>query len=44
MPEYNCQLTYHLLGVPLRTGSLYPDFTTMGPNTFGSADGGSAVG
>jgi arginase len=24
MPEHNHELTYHLLGVPLRTGSLYP--------------------
>jgi arginase len=24
MPEHNNGLTYHLLGVPLRTGSLYP--------------------
>jgi arginase len=24
MPEHNNELTYHLLGVPLRTGSLYP--------------------
>jgi hypothetical protein len=24
MPEHNNGLTYHLLRVPLRTGSLYP--------------------
>jgi len=48
MPEHNNELTYYLLGVPLRTGSLYPDFTTMGPNTFGLAvaveRSGTAVG
>ena len=24
MPEHHYERTYHLLGVPLRTGSLYP--------------------
>jgi hypothetical protein len=24
MPEHNNELTYHLLGMPLRPGSLYP--------------------